>query len=751
MKRAFVLASLFLAGCGGPPKPVPLDAVASAQEIVDGKSLPSAHLLADFNYYHARRLLEDEQYAELDAFLDRLAKTDPIESLSSPVAIVLRLTEIQREADALPWLLHYSDQWVRQQPRGWAQLACIVALTHRGDSLMDVCGQKHYPVWEQGQQYFQQGTQFASQLNSKAKGWPYLDFLQRLRRDKSAITQAIRAHPQEVGLYQALGNIWMSRTREQRLEILKDLKSISPSSYALFFTFHLPISTKGKILAEGWDWPVLASGFEQLLKEHPKAMGVRNAYAVAGDLFSDSKVVQQQLAALGNQWDTYYWETPAKYQSASAQLPDYHMSQPHCPVPTSDPETVKNPTPEAKAALSQELFQKRQWGIIENLAAKSPDNWKDSLFEACEQPSREHQFYYTQQENNLREWQSQYPDSPFMMACMGAFYVNYGSFARGTGYANTVTAEGWSKLESRLQSGQKFIQDAYRQGPHHPKVLSALLAFYLFKPPGREVVDKLALEAARMGNSGYSTLSSYAYYLLPRWHGEPGDVARAADWLRSQTGNDDAYAPLAGRVLAAERPKAFEPGNPAGMSWERWARSLETAGKAGRLNPLAAYEFIECAMFFNHPQLAQRVAPYVPVTAEAWKGRSRLGFYALRNCALKGSRSPWAPNPVRYSASTPRVQSLKKQPHIGFLGTLDHSPLLGGHYVMEVDCPEKRADDGTVYKRFTLFLDMLPGGSTALPCYLEGSEPGDLLPGVYNVALLQDHKVLHEEKFTLTP
>lgn len=752
MKRGWLLATLLLVGCGGPPKSVPMDGPATAQEIVDAKCASSAHLVGDFNFHYARRLLEDERYAELDALLDRLEKTDSIETLCSPTSLVLRLADVQKEADGLPWMVYYAGRWARENSRGWARLAAVVALTHRGDTLMNACGQKHYPLWEQGQGLFQQGTSFAMKGNSQTKGWPYLDFIIRLSKDSQAIVSSIRSHPEEVALYQALGNIWWGRTREQKMEILKQLEAIGPSSYALFFTMHLSVAEKGKINGEGWKWADLKTGFDELLSKHPKAVGVRNAYAMAGDLFADPAVVQEQMAILGWQWDPYYWGTLAKYQTVRGQLPDYHAAQSQCPSPAPDAEAVKHATREAISAEGLDLYEKQQWDTLDSLATKAPERWRNILFATLEGPAQEHPMSYSQREVGLKAWQNQRPDSPFMMSCIGSFYVGYAWLARGSGYANTVTPEGAKVFEERLEKGEKFIQAASREGPRDAGVLATLMSYHLAKSPNREAVDKLALEAAKKGRFGFPALAAYATYLLPRWHGQPGDLVRAADQLRRQTGNDDAYAAMALTAMVYEGYYAFEPGHPAGLNWERWSASLEAAGKAGRANSAGAFQFLEYANTSKRLELARRVAPYVPIDSDEPDDRSRPEFHAVRRWGLGQADSPWAPNPIKYDGSTARKQSAKKLPRMGFRAHLDHPPPLGAHFVLEVDCPPLRADDGTMYKRFTVFMDILPGDSgETVNCYLEGTRPDDFVPGVYNIALLQNHKALHEEKFELNP
>lgn len=750
MKRAFLLTTLLLAGCGGPPKPVPMDGAAAAQEIVAGQSASSAHMVSDLNYNYAQRLLEDGRYAELDALLDRLDKTDSIESLCSPTSVVLRLADVQRTVDDLPWYLHYSGRWAQSNPRGWALLAVVVALTHRGDSLMDACGRKHYPMWEQGQGYFQQGTQLAAKGNSNTKGWPYLDYLLRLPKDSWAITSAIRAHPDEVALYQVLANIWPGQTRAIQKDILKNLEAVGPTSYALFFTFHVPKIENGKIAAEAWKWATLKTGFEELLLKHPKALGVRNAYAVAAGLFSDGPVLQQQVAMLGYRWDPYYWESLSKYQSACEQLPDYHAASSQSQSASPDPEALKHAPPLGIEDQGRDLFEKRQWETLDALASKAPDRWKFSLFSALEEPAREDEPSYRKHETALRDWQTQRPGSSLMMSVMGAFYIHYAWLARGSGYASSVTKEGWKGYEERLALGEKFTQAAYAENPQDGAVMETLMIHYRATGRKREAADKLALAAAKNGRAGFPALLSYAVYLLPRWHGEPGDLVRAADRLRSQTGHDDAYAAMAETAFYYDGSLSFSAGDPAGMSFERWASSLEAAGKAGRISPSVLAQFLVHARSLKLTKLARRVAPYVPIDTEDPDQLSRPSLQALRHWALGETPDPWRPNPLRYDGSTPRQQKLKGLTQLGFRAHLDHVPELGGHFVMEVHCPPIQADDGTIYKRFTLFMDILPGESDTLNCYLAPSRPDEFVAGKYSISLLKDHKVLHQENFELT-
>ena len=50
----------------------------------------------------------------------------------------------------------------------------------------------------------------------------------------------------------------------------------------------------------------------------------------------------------------------------------------------------------------------------------------------------------------LEKWRAQYPQSITVYTTLAATYVNYAWQARGNGYANTVTDEGWQLFRDRI-------------------------------------------------------------------------------------------------------------------------------------------------------------------------------------------------------------------------------------------------------------------------------------------------------------
>ena len=93
--------------------------------------------------------------------------------------------------------------------------------------------------------------------------------------------------------------------------------------------------------------------------------------------------------------------------------------------------------------------------------------------------------------------------------------------ARGNGYSNTVSEDGWKGFEDYLQVGMAHFQDALSKDATNPAVLLAgtRVALGLGAEP-KDVQDMV--ERSRKSDSPEPRLlNSYLYHCLPRWHGNP--------------------------------------------------------------------------------------------------------------------------------------------------------------------------------------------------------------------------------------
>lgn len=180
----------------------------------------------------------------------------------------------------------------------------------------------------------------------------------------------------------------------------------------------------------------------------------------------------------------------------------------------------------------------------------------------------------------LDQWESAFPDSPVSGIARTNALIAYAWEARGSGYAHTVTEEGWRLFGERLDAASRALAKTHPQGgPNLPIYwrYRLTLALALSAPPRQTLqMAETALERFPEDAALYSLV---CYYLLPRWHGAPGQWE---GWLKLQSDHarwgaegmpPKLYARIVWRVYRYlyDEP-IFE--NPA-LSWEKTLAGLD--------------------------------------------------------------------------------------------------------------------------------------------------------------------------------
>lgn len=75
----------------------------------------------------------------------------------------------------------------------------------------------------------------------------------------------------------------------------------------------------------------------------------------------------------------------------------------------------------------------------------------------------------------LESWAEAYPQSPAPLVALGNVYVDWAWKARGTGYANTVTAGGWTEMRERLDMARQNLETAEQLPVKDPELYESLL------------------------------------------------------------------------------------------------------------------------------------------------------------------------------------------------------------------------------------------------------------------------------------
>lgn len=169
----------------------------------------------------------------------------------------------------------------------------------------------------------------------------------------------------------------------------------------------------------------------------------------------------------------------------------------------------------------------------------------------------------------LKEWMRQKSDSVTPCIALGGALVNYAWKARGNGFANTVTDEGWSMFQQRLEEAQTVLArvgEKRKTDPHWYLVMETLARGQGWD---RKAFDKLFEEGVAVEPLYYYLYQDKAEYLLPRWYGEPGEWQNFADQATRRIGGQQGSALYFLIVDSVHRYYRTNVYSEANLSWQR--------------------------------------------------------------------------------------------------------------------------------------------------------------------------------------
>ncbi|WP_425613383.1 hypothetical protein NA78x_003215 [Anatilimnocola sp. NA78] len=148
----------------------------------------------------------------------------------------------------------------------------------------------------------------------------------------------------------------------------------------------------------------------------------------------------------------------------------------------------------------------------------------------------------------FKQWSEAKPDDPTPLIILARLYTSWGWEARGSGWAATVGQEGFRLFHERLKQGGKFGVAAEKLAPQDPELYRSLVDIGRGLATKREHIDRWVEAGRKVDPTYYPLYQSMAEYLLPRWHGEAGEVEKFAEETCAAVGGDDgleAYARIA--------------------------------------------------------------------------------------------------------------------------------------------------------------------------------------------------------------
>jgi hypothetical protein len=697
-------------------------------------------------------------YRELEQVLDELGKMDPYETLCTPSSIIWELREDDVAPGGSPWLYFFSEPWSKTTHSSYAQFAVALGYTSHGEVLARDFAFLRNPTWEEGCLFYEVGAQLAAKVEEKSPAGPSCQALAKTKAGSGlseAALSGISRKPDEIALHLMLQSQFKGANRPQKAKILKALAN-SPSNYALFYAVQLPYNHARKTALDGWEWDILDRGFQALLKDHPNALGLRNAYAVAAACFEKREIQRDQLAQLGYLVDLAYWDGLEQYQNALGELPDYRLNQSKLAPLALSPSLQKIRISGLPQLQANDLFEKEFWSALDADLASLPAEQLEDVEVELQRPRTESEAVYRKRETRLKAWREARPNSLAATANLGGFYVNYGWLARGTGSIDSVSLEDQKIFHQRLKSARDLLFQAYGANYQSAETMACLMVIYNAETDNLNSAQKLAIQAAQKGPEKYSALKKYAEMLLPRWQGNPGDLPKACDVLREKVGNDDAYCIMMDSALDNEGwLGVVDQDSPTHMDWKRAVDSLIEGERAGRLPGILAYYYLTYADAAGWRTDAARILPYVPTHVSWIENELPTEFIAHRRWAEGKAEGTHFQPTISYRSMSPHRQKTGPVLNLGFELRLNRAFPNGKHYVVDVECPLAQPDGGRPYIHYQLTAEIDPLTQTKLPILAWPAPGGGYPPGTYKVSLLdpgsKGSEVLHSETFEVTP
>jgi WD40 repeat protein len=183
------------------------------------------------------------------------------------------------------------------------------------------------------------------------------------------------------------------------------------------------------------------------------------------------------------------------------------------------------------------IFEREDFAELERLAdelrstkARFPEGlWKLSRFYAGLSPGSYTDEQWNDRVARLERWRAQFPQSITEPVVRAESWITYGWTARGSGYASTVTEKASQLLQQRLAEARTILESAAKLPRRCPQWFVAMQVVARGAEWDRAQAQRLFEEAVAAEPGYHAYYFNHAYYLTPKWFGQPGDWERFAE------------------------------------------------------------------------------------------------------------------------------------------------------------------------------------------------------------------------------
>ncbi len=242
---------------------------------------------------------------------------------------------------------------------------------------------------------------------------------------------------------------------------------------------------------------------------------------------------------------------------------------------------------EAYRQETRQLYNNRKFQELETWASEARDGklkfangtWKithfyDSL--KCREDEPESMWQLHEQIH--QDWEKKFPDSITARVGHADFLTSYAWNARGTGYSNEVTEEGWRLFHERIEAARITLDKAKKLPKKCPVWWQVQMKVALGQSWSKADFAKLFEEAKAFEPQYFPYDLAQAKFLMPRWYGDEGDWEAAAlkEIERPSGLGLEGYA----RVICDQRGYYDEIFNETKASWRKTRQGFELMRKS---------------------------------------------------------------------------------------------------------------------------------------------------------------------------
>jgi hypothetical protein len=169
-------------------------------------------------------------------------------------------------------------------------------------------------------------------------------------------------------------------------------------------------------------------------------------------------------------------------------------------------------------------------------------SWQIYQFYSSFEPASGDHGAWDRRYQTLLAWKVARPKSVTARIAIANFLTGYAWEARGSGWANTVTKEGWELFRKRLEASWAELEAAENFPEKDPHWYSVALTVALGQQWSGFQAEQMFNRAAAFQPDYFNYYNQRAKFLLPRWYGREGDWEAFAAAVATKPGGAELYA-----------------------------------------------------------------------------------------------------------------------------------------------------------------------------------------------------------------